>query len=291
MEGQPSGLGKHGRVDEFIHDNSDVEKLSSNLPLGLGKHVRLDESVEDNTDVECVTSNLRLSIPKENTKAHALWAEVVSLINIVSIQNTCIIKRCSNLSELEKNMLDDKQNNIINNYHRICNILNQRSLDDKGHNLLSHQIVKYVYKKNLVFTNCFGIPLRNIHRNKLLDEWVSRKRNQNTFVCSRLDYFDLFKVSHVDSVYCKDSCRKWVTKCTNCKKSLDLYCLETIWLAVITALNDILPDNHQFADNVIRSLLNMSASSTCNSILALSGYNSFDKKTTIRCSGIYTHPR
>jgi hypothetical protein len=242
------------------------------------KHNRVEKSARDNSDAEKVTSNLRLSIPRESTGAHALWAEVKSLINIVSIQNTCIIEKCSSLSEMEKNMLDDKQNNIINHYHKICNLLNRRSLDDKGHNLLSHQIVKYVYKNNLVFTNSFSILVRNAPRNKLLNEWVERKREQGNYVSSRLDYFDLFKVSQVDSVYCKDSCRKWVTKCSCCKKSLDLYRLETIWLAMITSLNDILPDNHQLADNVIRSLLNMSATSTCNSILALSGYNSFDNK-------------
>jgi hypothetical protein len=46
---------------------------------------------------------------------------------------------------------------------------------------------------------------------------------------------------------------------------------------MLTALNRILPDNHKFANNIVKSMLNLDSLSTCNALLGLSGYKTFGR--------------
>jgi hypothetical protein len=45
----------------------------------------------------------------------------------------------------------------------------------------------------------------------------------------------------------------------------------------LTALNRILPDDHNYADNIVKSILNLDSLSTCNALLSLSGYKPFGR--------------
>jgi hypothetical protein len=205
-----------------------------------------------------------------------LWEEVHSLIDTVSTQDACILSKCAELTTLESRMLKDKENDTINDFQKICNILNNHKLHDKGHNLLSHQIIQYVYDNNLVFTS-LSMLVRCVRSRELIDNWKRMKHNQNIYVQRRHEYSDLFKVSRAGFVICKETCNKPGMGCNNCRKTVTLFRLETIWLAVLTALNRILPDNHEFADNIVKSMLNLDSVSTCNALLSLSGYKPFGR--------------
>jgi hypothetical protein len=51
----------------------------------------------------------------------------------------------------------------------------------------------------------------------------------------------------------------------------------------LTALNRILPDDHNYADNIVKSILNLDSLSTCNALLSLSGYKPFGRTKYDEC--------
>ena len=135
---------------------SDTSSICSRLSRPINKHVVNDDSMEGDNhlvpNVWIYQKPLRVLISHERIAAHNLWMEVTALIDMVSVQSSCLSAKCSELTTREMTMINDKERNVINQYHRMCNILNHRCDDDPGNNLLSHQIVQYVYENNLVFT-------------------------------------------------------------------------------------------------------------------------------------------
>jgi hypothetical protein len=261
-------------------DKADTVSLKKRKGHG-GENGVVEQECRSNCGTKSVLENQtqrfkRLSIPKESNRASQLWAEVRSLIDLVSVQNSCLLSKCAELTVQESKMLTDKENDTINEYHKICNILNHRGKEDKGHNLLSHQIIQYVYDNNLVFISLTAL-VRCVRSRELIDNWKRMKHNQREYVKKRYEYSELFKVSRAKSIVCRESCNKSGMECNNCRKTVTLFRLETIWHALLTALNRILPDDHNYADNIVKSILNLDSLSTCNALLSLSGYKPFGR--------------
>jgi hypothetical protein len=51
----------------------------------------------------------------------------------------------------------------------------------------------------------------------------------------------------------------------------------------LTALNRIFPDDYNYADNIVKSILNLDSLSTCNALLSLSGYKPFGRTKYHEC--------
>ena len=168
-------------------------------------------------------------------------------------------------------MLEDKRYKGINDHHQLCNIINRCDLNDSGHNLISHYMIRYTYENNLVFTYFRGLLIATPDGD-LLHQWVSAKKNQTLYLGGTHNYFDKFEVSKVDCVCCTGNCTKWNENCNGCMKALILYRLETIWCAVLCSLNIICADNQSYGDRIVYDILNMDNYSIFKGVLGLAGY-------------------
>jgi hypothetical protein len=183
-------------------------------------------------------------------KAAQLWSEVEAMIDFLAVQSGCLVSMAYDLFSRETAMIDQPKGIDSQNFRTICNIVNNKDERDLGHNLISHQIIRYAHNKNLVFTYKPLTMGNKIYQHKC---WNRDKDRYFQFAYSRPCYSDLFQIKKIECMSCSLSCTKGWKKCDDCKQVLKHHRLETMRLSFITALQEVLPDDPELIDIVCRN--------------------------------------
>jgi hypothetical protein len=158
----------------------------------------------------------RNDITLHEEAAH-IWKELQVMIDFLATQSGCIQSMAYYLLSRETEMIENPLNIESQNFRAICNIINNKDEHDLGHNLISHQIIRYVHNNNLIFTYKPFSMGNKVYQHRCFNP---DREQFFQFAYSRPCYSDLFNVKKIECMSCSLSCTKGWKRCTECKQVL-----------------------------------------------------------------------
>jgi hypothetical protein len=233
-----------GHIDQFMREKGLCENEVAKIVARVTREKWLAVTAAKK---ELILDRNDITLHQE---AKHIWKELQTTIDAISVINAGIQAQAFELFSRENRMICNPNLLESTNFRIISNLINNKTPSDPGHNLISHQIIRYVHNKNLLFTYKPVSQGNNVFRHKSYTHGTKKFQ----YAYSRPDYNNLFKISKVNCISCSLGCTKWFLKCKDCRNQLEHHRMETMRIAFVTALQELLPDEPKLIDIICRNL-------------------------------------